>query len=277
MPSTTLTPRASIHSHQTRHAVRALLAAGALLAAASLPAAAGPAEDKGLEIARKVDQANDGFRGEISTMEMVLINAHGDKTTRKLTSRAAETAGDGDRSRIEFQWPADVKGTRMLTWTHRKADDDQWLFLPAVNRVKRISSNNKSGSFMGSEFAYEDLGSQEIDKYKHKSLGEEALGGRATWKIERIPVDSRSGYSRQVLWIDREYMNALKIEYYDRKGELLKTATFSGYTKHGRWWRAGKIVMVNHQTKKESHLTWSARKLEVSLAEGEFQSDGLDR
>lgn len=240
-------------------------------------AGAGPAEDKGLEIARKTDKANDGFKGEVSTMEMILINAHGERTTRKLTSRGIETSGDGDRSRIEFQWPADVKGTRMLTWTHRQSDDDQWLFLPAVNRVKRISSNNKSGSFMGSEFAYEDLGSQEVDKYKYKFLADEPIAGRPTWKIERIPVDARSGYSRQISWTDQEYTNPVKVEYYDRKGELLKTATFSGYAKLGKWWRPGKIVMVNHQTKKESHLTWSARKLEVTLADNEFQSDGLDR
>ena len=238
---------------------------------------AGPAEDKGLDIARKTDKANDGFKGEVSTMEMILINAHGDRTTRKLTSRGIETASDGDRSRIEFEWPADVKGTRMLTWTHRQSDDDQWLFLPAVKRVKRISSNNKSGSFMGSEFAYEDLGSQEVEKYKYKHLADEPIAGRPTWKIERIPVDARSGYSRQISWTDQEYMNPVKVEYYDRKDELLKTATFSGYAKLGKWWRPGKIVMVNHQTKKESHLTWSARKLEVTLADNEFQSDGLDR
>jgi hypothetical protein len=264
-----------------RGATRTRLAAGgaALMTIVGLGAAAhaGPAEDKGLEIARKTDKANDGFKGEVSTMEMILVNAHGDRTTRKLTSRGIETANDGDRSRIEFQWPADVKGTRMLTWTHRQSDDDQWLFLPAVNRVKRISSNNKSGSFMGSEFAYEDLGSQEVDKYKYKHLADEPIAGRPTWKVERIPVDARSGYSRQISWTDQEYMNPVKVEYYDRKGELLKTATFSGYTKLGKWWRPGKIVMVNHQTKKESHLTWSARKLEVTLADNEFQSDGLDR
>lgn len=241
------------------------------------PAAAGPAEDRGLEIARQVDKTNDGYRGETATLEMVLVNAHGERTSRKLVSRAIETANDGDRSRIEFQWPADVKGTRMLTWTHRTSEDDQWLFLPSVNRVKRISSNNKSGSFMGSEFAYEDLGSQEVEKYRYKLLAEEKPSGRATWKMERIPVDARSGYSRQITWIDQEYMNPTKIEYYDRKGELLKTATFSGYAKFGRWWRAAKIVMVNHQTKKESHLTFGERKLEVALADNEFQSDALDR
>ena len=240
-------------------------------------AVAGPAEDKGLELSRKVDQANDGWRGESSTMEMLLINAHGDKTTRKLTSRVVESDGDGDRSRIEFLWPADVKGTRMLTWTHKKGDDDQWLFLPAVNRVKRIASSNKSGSFMGSEFAYEDLGSQEVEKYKHKFIEESKLDGRSSWKIDRVPVDTRSGYSRIVTWIDVQYMNPTKVEYYDRKGELLKTAKFSGYVKQSKWWRAGQIVMLNHQTKKESRLSWTDRKVEQPFSQDDFRSDGLER
>jgi hypothetical protein len=75
--------------------------------------------------------------------------------------------------------------------------------------------------------------------------------------------------------MDQEYMNPLKIEYYDRKGELLKTATFSGYNKQGKWWRPGSIVMVNHQTKKESHLTWRERKLGIALKEKAFESDEL--
>jgi hypothetical protein len=147
--------------------------------------------------------------------------------------------------------------------------------LPAINRVKRISAGNRSGAFMGSEFAYEDLGSQELERYKHKYLGDEALGGRKTWKIERVPVDSESGYSRLVSFIDHEYVNALEVRYFDKKGELLKTAVFGGYTKHGKWWRFDTIVMTNHQTKKSSHLTFRDRKLGLALRDKDFDSDEL--
>lgn len=252
----------------------ALLVTGLLLALSSIAIASSP-EQRGLELSKKADVANDGYKGESSTMEMVLVNAHGDKTSRKLRSEQIEVTGDGDRSRIEFEWPADVKGTRMLTWTHKQGNDDQWLFLPAINRVKRISSGNKSGSFMGSEFAYEDLGSQEVEKYKHKYLADDALDGRKVWKLERVPTDPESGYSKLVTWMDQEYLNPLKIEYYDRKGELLKTAKFTAYKQHGKYWRAGGISMVNHQTKKESHLTWSDRKVGVELRDKAFESDEL--
>lgn len=250
-----------------------------LIIAATLVAGSASGQDpqqKGLEIAKKVDTFNDGYVAETSVMEMTLINAHGDKTTRKLRSEQIEVSGDGDRSRIEFEWPADVKGTRMLTWTRKRGNDDQWLYLPAIRRTKRISSGNKSGSFMGSEFAYEDLGSQEVEKYQHKYVADEKLEGRSTWKLERVPVDRDSGYSKQLMWIDQQYMQPLKIDYYDRKGELLKTATFTGYEQHGKWYRARALSMVNHQTKKQSSLSWSQRKLGEKLRASSFESERLD-
>ena len=208
-------------------------------------------------------------------MEMILINAHGEKTTRKMTSVVTETKSDGDKSKIEFLLPADVKGTRMLTWTHKKENDDQWLFLPALNRVKRITSRNKSGSFMGSEFSYEDLGSQEVEKFTYEFVADEKIANRDTWKMIRIPTDKKSGYSKQHIWIDKGYMAAVKIDYFDRKGKLLKKALFSDYKKYGKFWRAGKIHMDNIQTRKKSELTWSNRKLGTAFDDDQFDSDEL--
>ena len=233
------------------------------------------AEDKGLKIARDVESKNSGFKGEESTIVMTLINAQGDQTERKMSNRIFERQAEGDLSRIEFQYPPDVRGTRMLTWSHKRDDDDQWLFLPAIKRVKRISSRNKSGSFMGSEFSYEDLGSQEPEKFKHKWLNDEKYESRDCWKIERIPQTKRSGYSRQVLWIDKEYMNAVKIDYFDRKGDLLKTGTFKEWKKMGRFWKVQKIEMINHQTRKRSLLVWESMKIGVELDEDDFDSDEL--
>ena len=250
------------------------------VAVASIPIPAGSAlaesaAQKGLAIAQRVDRVNNGFRGEESAMELVLINAHGDETVRRMISIVAETQNDGDRSRIEFEWPADVKGTRMLTWTHKKGNDDQWLYLPALKRVKRITSRNKSGSFMGSEFSYEDLNSQEVEKFRHEFVSEEKLNGRDTWKQIRVPVDKKSGYSKQVVWIDKGYMNAVRIDYYDRKGDLLKQAEFSGFKKYGKFWRASTINVANRRTRKRSRLTWKTRKLNVEHDEDQFDNDEL--
>jgi hypothetical protein len=240
------------------------------------PAAAETPEQKGLRIATESDKANAGFVSERASMTMELVNAHGDSTTRKMVLETLEGKDDGDRSRSVFEWPADVKGTKMLTWTHKKGDDDQWLYLPAIKRVKRISSNNKSGSFMGSEFAYEDLSSQEVEKYRYKFLSDAKERGRDCWQIERIPVDKNSGYARQIVWTDKEYQQPLRIDYYDRKNELLKTAVFSGHQRYGKLWRIGKIEVTNVQTKKRSSLVWANRQLGTKLASEAFESTSME-
>lgn len=256
-----------------------LVLAAALLAPSAVapaPALADDAASKGLAVAHKADLANQGFVGEKAAVTLELVNAHGDVTKRKMAMEIAEGTDDGDKSRSTFEWPADVKGTKLLTWTHKKSDDDRWLYLPAVKRVKRISSNNKSGSFMGSEFAYEDLSSQEVEKFTYKLVDEPKQDGRDTWRLERYPVEKESGYARQVVWMDKEYLGPLRIDYYDRKNELLKTATFGSYKKMGKYWRFGVIKMDNVQTKKKSVLTWDDRQLGIKLPAESFDSARLE-
>jgi hypothetical protein len=97
---------------------------------------------KGLEIARAANQANKGFIAEQAVVTMELINAHGDVTRRKLALATLEQRDDGDRSKVVFEWPPDVKGTKLLTWTHRQGEDDQWLYLPAIKRTRRINGSD---------------------------------------------------------------------------------------------------------------------------------------
>lgn len=236
-------------------------------------------EQRGTLIAKGLQSQNEGFKGEESDMEMVLIDAYGAKTTRVMKGKTLEVDGDGDMSLMEFLNPKDVKGTKMLTHSHKGDDDDQWLYLPTIKRVKRISSSNKSSSFMGSEFSYEDLGSQEIEKYNFKWLKDIKKGKKLVgWEIERVPK-TNSGYSKMVMTISTKYMNPTKIDYYDRKGELLKEANFSGFQSQKvgkkKLWRATKIDMKNVQTKKESIMEWKKRKLGAALKSRDFKKTSL--
>jgi len=149
-----------------------------MLTLLSLPfnLAAQTAEQRGLEIAVEADRRDTGFHDSQAAMRMILRNKRGDESTREIRVRTLEQLDDGDKSLTIFDKPADVRGTNFLTFTHKTGPDDQWLYLPALKRVKRISSRNKSGPFMGSEFAYEDLSSQEIEKYTYKYLRDEACG-----------------------------------------------------------------------------------------------------
>ncbi|MFC1742485.1 outer membrane lipoprotein-sorting protein [Candidatus Riflebacteria bacterium] len=241
--------------------------------------AATTAEDKGLQIAREADRRDQGFGDFTANMLMVLKNKHGQKSSRKIRYRTLEVKGDGDKSLTIFDNPRDVKGTSFLAFTHKVKNDDQWLFLPALKRVKRISSRNKSGSFMGSEFAYEDFSSQEVEKYTYRWIRDEKSEGREFFVIERYPVDKRnSGYTRQVVWLDKKEYLEWKIEYYDRKNSLLKTLVLNGYQKYlDKYWRAEVFDMKNHQNGKSTRLQLTNYKFRVGLKTRDFSKNGLKR
>ena len=215
-------------------------------------------EERGLEIALEVDLHDTGFGDTKAELEMYLENRHGEFSSRKMGMQTLEVEGDGDKTLISFDYPLDVKGTAFLSFTHKEGDDDQWLYLPALKRIKRIASNNKSGPFVGSEFAYEDLSSQEVEKYTYKFIEKTVFNGVDHWLIERYPLDRKSGYTRQQLWVDQERYIVTKIDFYDRKNSLLKTLDFMDYRQYlDKFWRADKMVMVNHQTGKSTALKWT--------------------
>jgi len=236
------------------------------------------ADQRGDEIAREADRRDAGWNDMIAELEMVLRNRQGEESTRALRSRLLEVDADGDKLMIIFDRPRDVRGTAFLTYTHRSGPDDQWLFLPALKRVKRISSNNKSGPFMGSEFAYEDLASQEIEKYTYEYRRDEILDGRPTFVVERVPVDSSSGYTKHVAWYDQEEYRLAKIEFYDRKDELLKTLIYRSYQQYlEQYWRPDEMYMENHQTGKSTVLRWSEYEFQTGLTARDFDQNSLRR
>ncbi|RUM94251.1 MAG: outer membrane lipoprotein-sorting protein [Thiothrix sp.] len=234
------------------------------------------AEEQGLRIAQEADAYDSGFSDFTADMVMTLRNRKGQESVRRIRSRNLEVSGDGDKTMSIFDQPADVKGTAMLTFSHGLKPDDQWLYLPALKRVKRISSRNKSGPFMGSEFAFEDLGSQEIEKYNYKYLRDEPCGEWQCYVIERTPQYKHSGYTRQIVWGDKEKYRLVKSEFYDRKNSLLKTLTFSGYQEYlDHYWRPDEMFMENHQNGKSTLLKWSNYKFKTGLSSRDFNKNKL--
>lgn len=235
-------------------------------------------EEKGYAIAVEADKRDNGWGDQVADMVMILRNKQGEESRRTLHISTLEVQGDGDKSLTIFDEPRDIKGTAFLSFTHPLTPDDQWLYLPALKRVKRISSANKSGPFVGSEFAYEDLTSQEIEKYSYKWLRDEELDGKKCFVIERIPAYEHSGYTRQIAWIDQEIYRPLKVEFYDRKNALLKTLTIKGYKKYlDKYWRPDSMLMVNHQTGKETELIWKNYKFNNGLTDRDFDQNTLKR
>jgi outer membrane lipoprotein-sorting protein len=233
-------------------------------------------QEKGHAIMKQQDDKNSGFKDYTTTMAMTLRSAQGEETVRNLHAGGFEVANDGDKSYMIFDKPADVRGTAILTHSHVK-NDDQWLFLPAVKRVKRLNSSNKSGPFMGSEFAYEDLSSPILEKYSYNFLREEKCGDMSCYVIERMPRYENSGYTKQIVWVDTKELRTLKIDYYDRKNELLKTLNNTGFKLYlKKFWRAETGTMVNHQTKKSTVLVSKDFVFGKGLKPSEFEPDALE-
>jgi hypothetical protein len=240
-------------------------------------------EARGLEIVTELKRRDIGWGDSKTTLNMVLRNAAGQESTREIRTKTLEVDGDGDKSLNIFDHPRDVKGTAFLSFSHPVGADDQWLYLPALKRIKRIASRNKSGPFMGSEFAFEDLSSFEVDKYTYKFLREESCvsihsDAGTCFVVEQYPVDKYSGYTRQLTWIDtKEYRN-WKTEYYDRRNSLLKTLTVTGFQQYlGQYWRATGMLMQNHQTKKMTELAWNEYQFQTGLTDADFNKNTLKR
>jgi outer membrane lipoprotein-sorting protein len=250
-----------------------------ILLSPSLTCHAGDNKNKGLTIAMEADKRASGYGNFTARMQMVLINKQGRESHRQMRIRVLETEDDGNKSLTIFDSPKDVKGTALLTHSHKQQDDDQWLYLPALKRVKRISSRNKSGSFMGSEFSFEDLASQEVEKYTYRYIGEEILNGQACFIIERYPKDTKnSGYSRIVSWLDKDEYRTVKEDYFDKKKRLVKTLTLENYHLYLRTiWRAHDLQMINHQNGKKTNLLCSEFIFRAGLLEKDFHRNILKR
>ena len=235
-------------------------------------------KEKGLAIIMELDRRDTGWVDNQAELKMLLKNRHGDEHIRSLKMKMMEVPGDGDKSLSIFNNPRDIKGTAFLSYTHALDPDEQWLYLPAVKRVKRISSRNKSGPFLGSEFAFEDLSSFEVKKYKYNYLRDQVLDGNDCFVIESFPQYQHSGYTRIITWVDKQRHIVLKMVYYDRKNSLLKTQTFHGYNQYlEQFWRPDEMRMINPNNNKSTQLFWKNYQFRKGLTKRDFDRNSLKR
>ncbi|MDO8453143.1 MAG: outer membrane lipoprotein-sorting protein [Sulfurimonas sp.] len=226
--------------------------------------------ESSMEIAKKSYENMSGYKDSISINTMILKNAQGVENIRKLEIKKLESS-DGDKTLVGFLYPIDIKDTKLLSYEEIGEDDKQWLYLPALKRVKRISSGDKSGSFMASEFSYEDISSQNYKKYSYLEEVQKIVKDDAEYfVITRVPKDKESGYLKQVLYIDTQTYLAKFGAYFDKQNRLLKEVSFLEYIKLEGVYRIKKMEMFNVQTKKSSVLTWDEDRIKVGLSEDDF-------
>ena len=238
----------------------------------------------GLQIAERTKEQESGFVSSEAELVMVLTDATGSESTRELRQKVLEEPDPeiGDKSLLVFDRPRDVSGTALLTHAKIIEPDDQWLYLPSLKRTKRIASANKSGPFVGSEFAFEDLSSQEVGKYSYLWLRDDAcpapLQERQCFVVERTPLYENSGYVRQIAWVDHEDFLVRQVDYYNRRNEHSKTLTLTDYRQYNEsFWRAHELFMKNLSSGKKTKLTWSAFEFDTGLNENDFKQSALKR
>ncbi|MCF6264194.1 MAG: outer membrane lipoprotein-sorting protein [Xanthomonadales bacterium] len=229
-------------------------------------------ESKGYQVSARSDRSDNGFSDSEVKVTMILRNKAGQESSRSMTFTTLEVASEsvGDKSLVLFNTPKDVEGTALLSHAKILKQDDQWLFLPALKRVKRISSKSKSGPFVGSEFAFEDFTANELNKYDYQWLREETCDEVKCDVVERIPLYEFSGYTRQIAWIDQTDFQLRKIDFYDRKNTLLKTLTFMDYRNYDGVWRAHNLHMENAKNGKSTDLIYAEYTFKAGLTDNDF-------
>ena len=237
-------------------------------------------DEKGFEIAARSDRTDVGFAESEVELKMVLRNAAGQEATRSLRISTLEKPDEsvGDKSLVFFNTPRDIEGTALLSHAKILDPDDQWLYLPALKRVKRISSSNKSGPFVGSEFAFEDFTAIELNKFEYTFIGVEECDDLQCDVLERLPRYENSGYTKQIAWVDQTDFQIRKVEFYDRRGDLLKVLELKDYRLYENGvWRAHLLSMSNVQTNKDTDLVYAEYQFDTGLTENDFVKGRLSR
>jgi Outer membrane lipoprotein-sorting protein len=267
-------------------------------AATSTPAAASPAAptkpadaapplpafDKsdpvkyGTQIAQYSEDFDAGWVDSYARTTVTQTDANGVSFSRK-TRQMIREGQDGDKSILRFLAPADIRGVAVLNYAHPKGTDDSWLYLPASRRVRRISGANRTASFQGTEFSYEDLSRIFASQFAWRFLKEETLTiGNAklpVFHVEAKPRYKATGYAKLELFINREQWRTERVIFYDRGDRLLKTLTYSDWKHfHDRRWRATWIEMQNHQTHGSTTIRLDPLLLDVARYDKE---DGTHR
>ncbi|MDA3884428.1 MAG: outer membrane lipoprotein-sorting protein [Candidatus Delongbacteria bacterium] len=230
----------------------------------------------GKQIIQNVYDRDTGTEVE-GLLKMTLTNKSGNERVREL-KQFIKDFGDVEKKIMYFIKPADVKNTSFMNWSYTddKADD-QWIYLPALKKVKRISSDSKSDYFMGSDFTYDDLGDRKPGDDVHKLLKEEKLNGEDCYVVESIPKEEDYMYSKTITWIVKDKWVGLQKKFYDEDGDFLKTLTINKYEEIDGIITILSTSMENDQNKHGTTMEFSDVKINKGVDDNLFTERMMKR
>jgi outer membrane lipoprotein-sorting protein len=239
------------------------------------------AQTTGMDIMRKY-KTQMLTKDQSVNITMKIINKKGKERIRQITKISKTDVQENVSQLILFNAPADIKGTGLLSIEHSDRQDDRWLYLPALRRTRRISSTNRSDQFMGSDYTYEDIEPEKIQEFTYTLLGEEYLNNIECYKIEAVPNNQKtkdeSGYSKRILFIDKERYFNYKTIFYDKKGTQIKVLRNEGFSliEDTDKWRPESTVM-NVMKEGETILYYDNYKINKGLKDNYFTKYNLER
>jgi outer membrane lipoprotein-sorting protein len=244
----------------------------------------GAGDPDATEIVRRnfvVDKVPDS-RAEIT---MTLVSESGARRERSTISLSKLLPNGTDRQRIiRFMAPAEVKGTATLLVEHAAGDDDIWIYLPALHKVRRLIANNKKDSFVGTDFSYGDIIGHRVEDWTYQLLGRETVAGSETYVIEAVPrsndVRETSGYGKRKIWIRTDNHVAVKATFWDSGGALVKEFEATDIRQiepKTDKWQAFHLTMHNRQSGHRTELVFSKFEVGVGLRDEEFSERYLEK
>ena len=216
----------------------------------------------------------DDMRARIS---MRLINKAGRERAREMTLLRKDLTDGDQKYFVYFHQPGDVRDMTFMVWKYEGRDDDRWLFVPAINQVRRLAANDNRSSFVGSDFTYEDVSGRDLDADTHTLVREEMLDGMDCYVIESVPTDTDAEYQRKVSWIDKATFLSMKEEYYDRRGDLARVYTTEDVQTVGGFPTATHRLMVDLVKEHRTEVIFESVEYDVGLDEDVFTERSLRR
>jgi hypothetical protein len=274
------------------------IALSAVLTAAVSPGAGQPPEamqPSAEEVARRVQDRYTG-RDSRTTFRMRLFDRHARSRERALTviglrgrtsPGASPSAPEGDRILIRFTYPNDIRGTALLVWEHPSADDERFLFLPSLGRVRRIAGTEAQESFAGSDFTYEEIGGREFDEYTYAFAASDGQGAswtppsggppQAAWRLESRRKDQSAPFPRVVSLVLKDSYVVVQADIYNRRNERQKVYTVRRLAPVEKIWTAMDAEMTNALEKTRTELVVESADYNVGLKEADFSRRELER
>ncbi|MBW2038311.1 MAG: outer membrane lipoprotein-sorting protein [Deltaproteobacteria bacterium] len=236
----------------------------------------GFSQPTGLWVAQKTDEREKGDDASFK-MDMTLIGKKGKERKRRLFIIRKDFDGK-DKLLLKFTYPKDIKGTSFLVWEHKGRDNERFLYLPALGRIRRIATREKDENFVGTDFSYEDISGRKLEDYTYQLIEEGIIyEGKNCYLLASYPKEKGSKYPKILSWVRKDNFVVTKAEYYSKKGEIEKIYKVLKLEKIDGIWTSLELLMENLKTNHKTSIKVKEVQYNKGISDDRFERRKLKR